>query len=59
MGSSEETAGRGQSLFRDVNERVRALAADDLSQFICECANLRCVEPMSWQPQKCRLPIVR
>jgi hypothetical protein len=47
MGSSAEIAGREQSLFRDVNERIRALGVADQAQFLCECTDLECLEPIS------------
>jgi len=45
----EERAARNEALFREVNERVRALAdkfADEPEavSFVCECSNDRCSE---------------
>ena len=47
--SREERAAKNQSLFREINERIRALneAFDLLSPtatWVCECADLSCVE---------------
>jgi hypothetical protein len=47
---AEQAAGT-QSLFREINERVRALNESfsqllDLGDWICECANETCVEPI-------------
>ena len=44
----ERRAGRNQALFREVNERVAELNADEAPldtqwQFICECANTDCL----------------
>ena len=44
----ERKAGRNQALFREVNERVAELNADEAPldkqwQFICECANPDCL----------------
>jgi hypothetical protein len=54
--TSEEStavrAARHQSLFREVNERVADLnetfsPLDPMGEWICECADERCFEPMS------------
>ena len=43
-------AARNQSLFREVNERVRTVSIDlphvELVGFVCECANTECLETM-------------
>jgi 5-bromo-4-chloroindolyl phosphate hydrolysis protein len=37
--------GRNQALFREVNERIAALAETAGSmEFVCECANVDCIE---------------
>jgi len=42
----EERAARNEALFREVNERVASLAAEDgpESGFVCECSDAACVE---------------
>ena len=47
MDAREERLARNEALFRDVNERVRAIAAQHgaephVYQFFCECANVDC-----------------
>jgi hypothetical protein len=47
MDAREERLARNESLFREVNERVRAVAAQHggephTYQFFCECANVDC-----------------
>jgi hypothetical protein len=47
MDAREERLARNEALFRDVNERVRAVAAQHggqphLYQFFCECSNIDC-----------------
>jgi hypothetical protein len=47
MDAREERLARNESLFREVNERVRAVAAQHggephAYQFFCECANIDC-----------------
>jgi hypothetical protein len=37
---------RRQSLFRDVNDRIRALVTVDPSDYLCECVRVECVERM-------------
>jgi hypothetical protein len=43
-------AGRNQSLFRDVNERIRRVSSQMIPTetvgFLCECADTGCVETM-------------
>jgi hypothetical protein len=53
----ERRAGKNQSLFRDVNERVSEInKAHDLwvtlSDWICECADETCTEPIELTPQQ-------
>jgi hypothetical protein len=47
MDAREERLARNEALFRDVNERVRQVAAQHggephLYQFFCECSNVDC-----------------
>lgn len=49
MGQDEHQAGRRESLFREVNEEVRDLAApavgpDEQIGFVCECSDGACTE---------------
>jgi hypothetical protein len=53
----ERRAGRNQSLFRDVNERVNdANKAHGLwvtlSDWVCECADETCTQPIELTPQQ-------
>lgn len=60
MGMTETRAGGEQILFREINERIRVLATDDYSCFLCECANLNCIEtievPLGEYEQVRRVP---
>lgn len=50
----EARAARNQSLFRDVNERVRTLEAGlsvHVSEWFCECANESCFEQVTMSHQ--------
>ena len=42
-------AGRNQSMFREVNERIEELSQQWAAppQFVCECENTRCVETIA------------
>jgi hypothetical protein len=47
MDARQERLARNEALFRDVNERVRAIAAvhgddDHVYEFYCECSNVDC-----------------
>ena len=47
----EMRAGRNQSLFRELNERLEGLAEtfrfiSETASFTCECADMSCVQPM-------------
>jgi hypothetical protein len=48
--STEERLGRNEALFREVNERIRDVAATlgaasgDRYEFVCECSNVDCAE---------------
>ena len=44
MGATDSSAGREQSLFREINERIRTIAAHEQTQFLCECADMNCAE---------------
>lgn len=52
----EERAGKNQSLFREVNERVSELNKEHgvwaLSDWICECADEACTERIGLTPQE-------
>jgi hypothetical protein len=54
----QQRAARNQSIFREVNEQVVKLGngngtrADELQQFVCECADLECIEPIDVAPQE-------
>ena len=57
MGMTETRAGGEQILFREINERIRVLATDDYSCFLCECANLNCIETIEvplWEYEQVR-----
>jgi hypothetical protein len=52
VGAREERVARNETLFREVNERIKqvnvALAATaDLTDFLCECADESCTQPIS------------
>jgi hypothetical protein len=43
-----ERAAKNQSLFREVNERIEDLAADNgFVRFVCECADTECSEAIA------------
>jgi len=45
-----ERLARNEALFREVNERIRKVAAGDVAQrfdFVCECADSGCVQRVS------------
>jgi hypothetical protein len=53
----ERRAGRNQSLFRDVNERVNDVNKEHglwvtLSDWVCECADETCTQPIELTPQQ-------
>ena len=57
MGMTETRAGGEQILFREINERIRVLATDDYSCFLCECANLDCIKTIEvplWEYEQVR-----
>ena len=39
-----EGVGRRQSVFREINERIRTISASEYTQFLCECADIGCAE---------------
>ena len=51
MGVREERVARNETLFREVNERIKALNSHvetrDEADFICECGDADCVQPVS------------
>lgn len=49
MATIDETqreAARVQCLFRDVNDRIRALVGTDAPELLCECAKVECLALM-------------
>jgi hypothetical protein len=53
----EERLVRNETLFRQVNERLRELGETfsvvaDTADFICECSNERCIEHISLTPDE-------
>jgi len=52
MTRSEEQAARNETLFREVNERVRTTAPaipDEPVDFLCECGDMDCLATVSMQ----------
>lgn len=51
MDSRHERVARNEALFRDVNERIseinEPLAADEPSDYLCECGSQECTEPIA------------
>ena len=51
MGAREERVARNETLFREVNERIRdvnvALATAEATDFLCECGDESCTLPIS------------
>ena len=51
MGAREERVARNETLFREVNERIKqvnaGLATIEATDFLCECGNESCTEPIS------------
>ena len=51
MGAWEERVARNETLFREVNERIKqvnvGLATVEESDFLCECGDEACTEPIS------------
>ena len=47
MSAREQRVGRNEALFREVNERIRAIttAGDDV-ELLCECADTTCAQPI-------------
>ena len=53
--SREERIGLNEAMFRDVNERIRALNADfaeisDVVDIVCECGRIDCIERIEMPP---------
>jgi hypothetical protein len=45
MSASLERLARNQALFREVNERIEAIASDNTNiEFVCECSDTGCIE---------------
>ena len=51
MGAREERVARNETLFREVNERIKqvnvGLATVEASDFLCECGDESCTQPIS------------
>lgn len=51
MGWREERVARNETLFREVNERIKqvntALATAEQADFLCECGDQECTQPIS------------
>lgn len=51
MGAREERVARNETLFREVNERIKqvnvALATSEATDFLCECGDESCTQPIS------------
>ncbi|HSK17000.1 MAG TPA: hypothetical protein VK915_12650 [Gaiellaceae bacterium] len=51
MGWREERVARNETLFREVNERIKQvnapLATAEEADFLCECGDQECTEPIS------------
>ena len=51
MGAREERVARNETLFREVNERIKqvnvGLATVEATDFLCECGDESCTEPIS------------
>ena len=51
MGAREERVARNETLFREVNERIKqvnvALATAEATDFLCECGDEACTLPIS------------
>lgn len=39
--------GKNEALFREVNERIEEIAVGDRADFLCECADPSCTQPIS------------
>lgn len=39
--------GKNEALFREVNERIEEIAVGDVADFLCECADPACTQPIS------------
>jgi hypothetical protein len=45
VGLREERIGKNESLFREVNERIRDITTyDDAAEFLCECGDATCTD---------------
>ena len=51
MGAREERVARNETLFREVNERIKqvnvGLATVEATDFLCECGDESCTQPIS------------
>jgi hypothetical protein len=52
--SREERVARNETLFREVNERIKDVSDGDdtvsTTEFLCECGDPECIEPVSLTP---------
>ena len=50
--SREERVARNETLFREVNERIKDVSEGTASEsdFVCECGDAECTEPVSLTP---------
>jgi hypothetical protein len=39
--------GKNEALFREVNERIEEIAGGPRIEFLCECGNVDCTEPVT------------
>lgn len=51
MDSRQQRVAKNETLFRDVNERIKEvnepLASEEPSDYLCECGSQECTEPIS------------
>jgi hypothetical protein len=51
VGAREERVARNETLFREVNERIKqvnvSLATAETTDFLCECGDESCTQPIS------------
>ncbi|HEY7198228.1 MAG TPA: hypothetical protein VH306_13670 [Gaiellaceae bacterium] len=46
MDPREERIGRNETLFREVNERIEQVSPSYETEFICECGDRDCIDPV-------------
>jgi len=56
MGAREERVARNETLFREVNERIRqvnaGVATEEEADFLCECGDDSCTQPIALTPRE-------